>query len=203
MFSTKNLLGLPIFEPRAGGSGSSNDGNMCRRILRDHPDLVAEECQVPIEFVKGIYVIWIALASSLPICPEKFQNYCNSVKQVYLDNVGWYKLSPTLHKILEHGSLVIQLFPDSIMSGVLSEEPAEASNKDVKHFQLNHARQDSHEHRNIDVFHRQMDRLDPQILHYYEKNRKAQRKSHDVFPRAVLELCKSSDQIAAEHSLVA
>ena len=196
-----NHLGLPIFEPRAGGSGSSNDGNMSRRILRDHPDLLAEECNVPIEFVKGIYIIWLALASSLPICPEKFQSYCNAVKQVYLDNVGWYSLSPTLHKILEHGSLVLQLFPDSIMSGILSEEPAEASNKDVKHFQIHHARQDSYEHCNVDVFNRQMQRSDPKILHYFEKKQRAQ-KNRDIFPRAVLELCKSSEQIAAEHSLL-
>ena len=108
---------------------------MCRRILRDHPDILAEECNVPVKFVKGVYIIWIALASSLPICPEKFQRFCDDMKNVYLSNVGWYSLSPTLHKILEHGSQVMQLFPDCVTSGILSEEPAEASNKDVKKFQ--------------------------------------------------------------------
>ena len=175
---------------------------MCRRILRDHPDLVADQCQVPIAFVKGIYVVWIALSSSLPICPEKFQNYCNSLKQIYVNNVEWYPLSPTLHKVLEHGSLVMELFPDSVTSGILSEEPAESSNKDVKRFQTNLARQNSHENRNLDVFHRLMDRSDPHILHHFERQRKERRKRQEIFPKAVLDLCKSSDQIAAEHSLM-
>ena len=178
------------------------DGNMARRILRDHPDVLAEECCVPVEFVKGFYVIWVALASRLPICPLKFQNYCDRIKAVYLENVSWYPLSPTLHKVLEHGSQVLELFPDSLTSGMLSEEPAEASNKDVKKFQISHARQDNPDHRNIDVFHRLCERSDPQILNYYAHNRQIRRKSSEVFPKDVLQLCKDSDQIALEMNLL-
>ena len=118
-----------------------------------------------------------------------------------MENVSWYKISPTLHKILEHGSLVLQLFPDSITSGMLSEEPAEASNKTIKGFQLDHSRQDTPQHRNLDVFHRQIDSSDPRILSYFERQRKLRRKSEDVFPNAVLALCKDSTEIEAEFSL--
>ena len=193
--------GLPIFEVRAGGCGSSNDGNMARRVLRDHPDLLAEQTGVPLEFIKGIYVIWVALASKLPIDPEKFQSFCNNLKQIYVENVPWYPLSPTLHKVLEHGWEIISLFPESVTSGILSEEPAEASNKDVKKFQKQNARQDSPVHRNLDVFQRQMDRSDPKIVEYYVNQRKLRRKSQEVFPNAVLALCKDSDQIMADLSL--
>ena len=195
------FIGLPMFEVRDGGRGSSNDGNLARRVLRDHPDLLANECNVPVEFVKGIYIIWIALASRLPIDPEKFQLFCNKIKKIYVDNVPWYPLSPTLHKVLEHGSEIIQLFPDSVTSGILSEEPAEASNKDVKRFQKENARQDSPVHRNLDVFNRQMDRSDPKIVHFFANQRKLRRKSQEVFPQAVLDLCKDSDQIMADLSL--
>ena len=194
------ILGLPVFEPREGG-GSSNDGNMCRRILRDHPDILASECNVPITFIRGIYIIWVALASSLPICPDKFQQFCDGVKDCYLQNVSWYPLSPTLHKVLEHGSQVLELFPDSVTSGMLSEEPSEASNKDVKKFQLEHARQDTVEHRTLDTFHRLLDRSDPRVLNHLAKQSQCRRKSQEIFPREVLNMCKDSDEIAATLSL--
>ena len=196
------MIGLPVFEPRDGGGGSSNDGNMCRRILRDHPDILAAECNIPLRFVKGLYILWIALASSLPLSPSKFQAYCDELKDCYVENVGWYPLSPTLHKILEHGSQVVELFPDSITSGLLSEEPSEASNKDVKKFQIEHARQDSVEHRMTDTFHRLLERSDPRVLNILAEQSNVRRKSQDVFPNEVLNLCKDSNEIASTLSLV-
>ena len=175
---------------------------MARRLLRDHPDVLAEECNVPIEFIKGFYVIWVALASSLPICPEKFKAFCDHIKSIYLENCGWYKMSPTLHKILIHGHEILSLLPDTVTSGMLSEEPAESSNKDVKMFQKYHAPQDSPTKRNLAVFNRINDRSDPVVLRHFEKLHKNRRKSSEVFPKAVLDLCKDSDQIAAELSLL-
>ena len=177
------------------------DGNMARRILRDHPDLLAEECNVPLDLVKGVYVIWIALASRLPICPEKFKAFCDNVHNIYLENCAWYRMSPTLHKVLVHGYQVMMLFPDSVTSGMLSEEPAEASNKDVKKFQKEHAPQNCPIARNLAVFNRINDRSDPQVLHHFAKKSKNQRKSQEIFPKAVLDMCKDSTQIAAELSL--
>ena len=164
--------------------------------------MLAEECNVPIKFIKGIYVIWTALASGLPLCPQKFQSFCNDIKTTYLESVGWYTLSPTLHKVLEHGSQVLELFPDSITSGMLSEEPAESCNKDLKKFQISHARQDSAEHRNLDVFHRLLDRSDPHIVSLIAGQRGNRRKSGDVFPKDVLNLCKDSNQLVDELKLL-
>ena len=169
--------------------------------MRDHPDVLAKECGVPLKFVKGVYILWVCLASSLPICPDKFQQFCDDIKDCYLESCAWYNLSPTLHKILVHGSQVIQLFPDTITSGMLSEEPGEASNKTLKHFQAHHARQDSAENRNLSVFHRMMDRSDPQIVHHFT-NRQKTGKAAEVFPKAVLDLCKDSDQLIDELKLL-
>ena len=134
----------------------------------------------------------------MPIDPEKFQAFCDDLKKCYLDNVGWYKLSPTLHKILEHGSQVIELFPDSITSGFLSEEPAEASNKHVKYFQKSHGQQNSAENRNKSVFNRLLDRSDPHIVHHFAKQQKLWRKNREPYPKAVLALCKDSSQLVDE-----
>ena len=195
------LLGLPIFEPRDGGAGSSNDGNTARRALRDHSDLLASECNVPIEFIQGIYVIWIALASNLPICPQKFGDYCKKIKNIYVENLNWYHLSPSLHRILEHGSEIIQLFPKTLTSGHLSEEPAESSNKDVKSYQTQHSRQNDPTLRNIDVFHRMLDRSDPKISNHVAFDRKNKRKRSEVFPNAVMALLKDSKTIEKDFHL--
>ena len=191
-------LGLPIFEPRDGGQGSSNTGNMARRIFQNHSDLLSKECNVPVDFVKGVHFIWIALASRLPLCPEKFQAFCNKIKELYVKELPWYPLNPSLHKIFEHGSEIIKLFPKTITAGMLSEEPLESSNKDVRKFQVEHARQCDPIMRNLDVFHRLLDRSDPHILNYFEKNRKKHRRDCDSFPAEVIALCKNSDEIANE-----
>ena len=162
-----SFKGLPIFEPRDGGAGSSNDGNVARRIFRDHAELVSEICEVPLEFVKGVYVVWISLASGLPICPVKFANYCQNLKKIYVENVKWYPLNATFHRIFDHGHEIIRLFPPTITSGMLSEEAVEATNKDLKSFQIKHSRQNRPDLRSLDTFNRQMDRSDPQVCTWF------------------------------------
>ena len=80
--------------------------------------------------IQGIRNIWIALASGLPIDPDKFGAYCLEVADLYdaafnKDGETWYPMSPTLHKILFHGGDIIRLLPPSILMGFLSEEPSE------------------------------------------------------------------------------
>ena len=126
-FKAKGLL---LFEPGQHG-GSSMDGNFARRIF-DMPQFVSEQTGLSVQLIKAYKTIWTALASTLPICPMKFQQYCDGVREMYDRECGWYQMPPTLHKILSHGGEILRLFPSSLSSGHFSEEPAEASNKDVK-----------------------------------------------------------------------
>ena len=84
--------------------------------------------------IKGVHNIWIALASGLPICPNKFDEYCKKVKDIYErafwseeDQKVWHPMCPSLHKILYHGGDIIRLLPPKILLGFLSEEPTERS----------------------------------------------------------------------------
>ena len=61
-------------------------------------------------------------------------------------------------------------------------------------FQISHSRQTSLVDRNLDVFHRLLDRSDPVILSYLYKTKK-NRRNKENFPDDVKKLCKDSEQI--------
>ena len=67
---------------------------------------------------------------------------------------------------------------------------------------LEHSRQTSLESRNIDTFHHMMDRSDPIILGMIgcKKNSKFSQKT--PFPKEVLDLCKSSDELIETENIV-
>ena len=101
-------------------------------------------------------------------------------------------MSPTLHKILMHGGDIIRQFPPTITSGMLSEEPGESSNKDIKHVQLAHARQSSLTFRNLDTFLWLIGRSDPVILTQSTMNKKVPKKVTESYPQAVLDFCDAA-----------
>ena len=49
------------------------DGNMCRRLLKNHTALMAEQCAVSEKLLCNFYYLYVALASKLPLCPKKIQ----------------------------------------------------------------------------------------------------------------------------------
>ena len=99
--------GLPIFEPRPGGS--SNDGNLARDAFKD-PEWFASVVGVPAELMRKINFIRIALASTLKKNPAKFGQICKEAKDIYIANCKWYPFNPTLHKIL--GKFPLHFFKD-------------------------------------------------------------------------------------------
>ena len=86
--------------------------------------------------------------------PVEFVKYCKETKEAYQEELSWYPLNPTGHKVTDHPEHYLPLFPDTIGTGMTSEEPAEAANKDIKCFQIEHAWQGDPIRRNLDTFHR-------------------------------------------------
>lgn len=127
---------------------------MAREVLKD-PQYFADQIQVPVDLVIGVRNLWIALTSSLPIDPDKYDAYAQKVDDLYQEHCGWYPQCPGLHKGIKHGADILRMIPPNLSSGLLSEEPAEAANKDVKSFQIDHARQSSLKLRNLDTFNRE------------------------------------------------
>ena len=117
---------------------------------------------------------------------------------MYLSEITWYNMNPTMHKVLTHAAEYVSRLPPTIASGMLSEEASESANKDLKSWQIRHSRQCDPVARNYDVFCRLLDRSDPLVSNCYS-SKKRWRPKTDSFPKEVLALCKSSDEILALH----
>ena len=70
-----------------------------------------------------------------------------------------------------------------------SEEAQEGSNQDIKDFQLDHSRQMGFEVRNLDTFHRLLDRSDPKVVATYDPIQK----SDEPYPDRVKGWCCDND----------
>ena len=173
--------------------GTSNTGNCARRAFED-AEFFATLIEVPVDVVEGIWVIHVALASTLPLDPDKFQNKCLKIRKSYMDSVGkWCDPNPTLFKVLDHGHLVLRLLPRGLTAGQLNEEAPEANNKDIKSFQVNRACQSSQLKRIKDTVFRIQDRSCPYILDLLVGERmKKKRRSKKAYPQAVLDLVADS-----------
>jgi hypothetical protein len=117
-------IGIKIFQVRQGG-GTSNTGNVARRAFRE-ADIFARLCGVPVEMVTLLRTIWTLLACPYAIDADKFEALCKRFLELYFDpanEVNWYKLPPTVHKIMIHGPDIIRKSPVPV--GLLSEEASE------------------------------------------------------------------------------
>ena len=94
------------------------DGNMVRRIFDDQ-EFLSEVTDFPLELIKPLWIVHIALASNLPICPAKLQRYCAVYKKKYDAQIDWYPLPPAVCSVLDHAHQIIQVLPPTIRSGML------------------------------------------------------------------------------------
>ena len=148
---------------------------------------MASECGISENLIKRLFNIYVALSSKLPLCPDKFETYCKETKALYVSELPWYPMCTSLHKILEHSADYLRLLPPTITSGMLSEEPSESANKDVKSWQIRHANQSSPEARNLSVFNRFYDRSDPQVLSILSE-KKGVKSIIRPYPQEILDL---------------
>lgn len=137
---------------------NTNDGNTSRRFFADH-ELSAEITGIDVNFLYRLKVILEALSSGHKIDTEKFSIYAKETAEQYVALYPWHPMTPTLHKILMHGSEIIDkaLLP----IGQLSEEAAEARNKHIRLYRQNFARKFSREACNMDVMNRLLLSSDP------------------------------------------
>lgn len=146
----KNEMGLLVDVPKAG-FGNTNDGNTSRRFFSD-PETAANITGIDVDLIKRLKVILEVLASGFPVDTDKFAEYLKCTAKYYVELYGWHPMTPTLHKILAHGILVIKhaLLP----IGQLSEEAAESRNKHFRQYRQNFARKFSRKECNQDILNR-------------------------------------------------
>lgn len=155
----KQRLGINVDVPRQG-SGNSNDGNTARRFFRD-TQIVAEVTGVDEELIIRFSTVLQVLISGRAINEEAFDNYAQNTANIFVSKYRWFYMPSSIHKILLHGCGIIQSACLPIEQ--LSEEAAEARNKDFKKFRQFGSRKCSRVATNEDILHSLLVSSDPYL----------------------------------------
>lgn len=159
---------LDIVKP---GSGTTNDGNTSRRFFKD-PKGSAELTGLDEPLINRFRVILTCLSSGEDIDIPKFQCYASETADRYHSLYEWYKMPPSVHKVLFHGADIISSL--NLPIGLYSEEAQEARNKDFKNIREHHTRKMSRIHTNEDLIHGLLISSDPLISSFrtpFSKNK--------------------------------
>lgn len=151
------------------GHGSTNDGNTARRFF-DNPVIVSPATGVDQTLIERFSNILAVMTSGLEIDCEKFEEYALDTAQLYVELYGWYKMPPSVHKVLIHGSKIIQAF--GLPIGSLSEEAQEANNKVFKEARAKYSRKCGRKQSNEDIIHHLLISSDPYVSSLRRKSEK-------------------------------
>lgn len=113
------------------------------------------------ELVERFSTILQALTSGRKINCDKFEEYAMDTAKLYVEKYKWWRMSPTVHKVLLHGAAVIRSLIVPI--GQLSEEALEAGNKEFKKIREFHSRKTSRKDNCEDIMHHLLALSDPSI----------------------------------------
>lgn len=170
--SKRKILLQDEFKSRMGvfidfvrpGSGNSSDGNTAR-IFFSKVETVCEITSLHKEVVSCLATL-LHMISSLDFIPgTRFRDQCQSFKELYNQHYSWYPMTPTLHKLVEHGPAIAEhLFNNFGLSiGQCSEEALESGNKCLKYFRKFGVRFTSRKETMLDLFRKMMVDTDPGI----------------------------------------
>lgn len=115
------------------------------------------------ELVYRFYIILQTMASGEEINAQKFGTYAYETAQLFISEYPWFHMPASVHKVLIHGSKVIETL--ELPLGAYTEEPVEARNKVVKSTREHHTTKDSRLHTNTDLFNFLLTSSDPYIVY--------------------------------------
>ena len=192
-------LSLRVDVPKAGGCGSTNDGNTSRRAFTEY-DKFSKVLGVDTELIFRMRIILICLSCQLSLNLDKFEEYCFQTGQLYQSKYPWLPMTPTVHKVIVHSKQIMQ--NTALPVGYFGEDTAESRNKIYKSDRLHHARKTSRIDNLFDVFHRALDTSDPLISSLRLNTRVHQRKRLTL-PPEVKELlyCEDIGETCATENL--
>lgn len=174
----KNRMGL-LIDVVKQGHGSTNDGNTARRFFAN-PNITAEITGVSENLIRRFAIILEAISSGYHIDVVKFHEYAQTTMQLYLDLYSWYYMPSSVHKVLMHGAAIIESF-SLLPIGQLSEEAAEARNKDFRRYRQHHSRKCSRKATNEYILNNLLTSSDPLIsTKRYKFGRKHKTLSEEV-----------------------
>lgn len=153
----KMQTGLNIDKPLAS-SGNTNDGNTARRFFRDF-ETTSKITGIDKELLRKVNIILMAVNSKHKVNSSKFGIYAEEITQLLVSLYAWKEMTPTVHKVLCHGKIIIE--SNILPLGELTEEAQEARNRDFKHAQLFSSRKCSRQSQNEDIFNNLLLSSDP------------------------------------------
>lgn len=163
------------------GAGTTNDGNTARRFFSD-AKASARITGVDEELIERFHIILQTVASGERVDLPKFSEFCKSTATLYVQLYPWYYMPASVHKLLMHGTDIIEHF-GLLPIGNLSEEASEARNKDFRKYRENHSRKVSRTATNEDILHNLLISSDPKLTSL--RPRMAKNRKMVLSPRAV------------------
>lgn len=175
-----NEQGLIIDMPRQG-SGNSNTGNSARRFFANH-ESSASILNIKPSIIYKMGQVLKVIKSRLAVDVKVFEKYCNDLYLEYIAEYSLFPLTPTVHKILIHGPIIIQYFLMPI--GYMSEEAQETRHKHFKSYREGSSRNISRIACNEDILNKFTLTTDPVINKY--RQMKIEYEEHDEDAKKML-----------------
>lgn len=132
----KYEIGLLVDIPKQGFC-NTNDGNTSRRFF-SNLETSARRTGVDFQLITRFSVILETICSGHNVNCTLFQEYANETAKLSVDLYSWYPMTSTVHKVLMHGSAVINHV--LLFIGQLSEEVAENLNKHLRQYRQSFSR---------------------------------------------------------------
>ena len=164
----KKRIGITIETPKHG-FGSSHTGNMARTFFKNYKT-TATITGFDESLMERLYIILLTLNSGFFINAAKFKEYAIETAKKYLKLYGdWYHMPVSMHRMLLHGSDIINALPISI--GHSSEEGLEATHKIIRKIKEESTCKISKNRVNEDLIHWLLVASDPIIASYSKKTK--------------------------------
>ncbi|CAG9804877.1 unnamed protein product [Chironomus riparius] len=106
-----DAFNVRVLEPRQGGAGSSDTGNVARKVL-ENPELLAKTLYLNEEIIKRICYVLNQIRSLEPVDDlDEFDRYCKETYRMFLTTYSWFKIPVTLHRALAHAKHYMEALP--------------------------------------------------------------------------------------------
>lgn len=140
------------------GKGTSNTGNVSRRCF-DSPEELAAVLELNVQLVKDIALMLKVFKCKQNLTIAAVKQFGNNIHARYIELYPWTRMKPTVHKFLKHGADIASVFPLPIAN--YSEDAVERMHKKHRKNIIQHARQNSHLNRLLDMVKRSLYESDP------------------------------------------
>ncbi|XP_067621286.1 uncharacterized protein [Eurosta solidaginis] len=119
-------MDLLVDRKKLSGNGTYNNGWASRKFFLN-PEQTAKITGINIDLIKRFKVILETISCKYKIQLNKFAAYAHKTAEMYVELYPWCPMTPTMHKILMHGPIIIQ--HSIIAIGQLSRTVEKVQNK--------------------------------------------------------------------------